>query len=54
MAVGPRNVETAYAVLSRLGMRVIEADVGGELGRNVVFVTDTGEVYRRYLEKPVP
>lgn len=54
VAVGARNAETAYAVLNRLGIRISGADVGGDRGRNVVYVTDTGEVFRSYLNKPAP
>ena len=50
MSVGRRNVETAFAVLSELGLRVAASNVGGEAGRKIVFSTSTGEIFVKILQ----
>lgn len=49
MSVGRRNVETAFATLSELGLRVAASNVGGERGRKIVFSSSTGEIFVRML-----
>ena len=49
--VGTKNVQAAYNVLSDRGLRVVSADVGGAVGRKLVFFTGTGELYISYLTK---
>jgi len=41
---GPRNVEIARAVLKKKGISVISEDVGGTMGRKILFDTHTGHV----------
>ncbi|KHK00655.1 chemotaxis protein CheD [Desulfovibrio sp. TomC] len=53
MSVGRRNVETAFATLSDLGLRVAASNVGGEAGRKIVFSTSTGEIFVRMLNNGV-
>jgi len=48
-SVGRRNVETAFAVLDSLGLRVAASNVGGERGRKIVFASGTGEIFVRLL-----
>lgn len=49
MSVGRRNVETAFATLANLGLRVAASNVGGERGRKIIFSTSTGEIFVRLL-----
>ena len=49
MSVGRRNVETAFATLADLGLRVAASNVGGERGRKIVFSSSTGEIFVRLL-----
>jgi chemotaxis protein CheD len=50
ISVGRKNVETAFATLSDLGLRVTASNVGGEAGRKIVFSTSTGEIFVRMLK----
>ena len=49
ISVGRKNVETAFATLSELGLRVAASNVGGVAGRKIVFSTSTGEIFVRML-----
>ena len=49
MSVGRRNVETAFATLADLGLRVAASNVGGERGRKIVYASSTGEIFVRML-----
>lgn len=49
ISVGRKNVETAFATLSELGLRVAASNVGGMAGRKIVFSTSTGEIFVRML-----
>lgn len=40
--LGVRNVEAARSVLKRKGILIISEDVGGTMGRKIVFDTETG------------
>lgn len=51
--VGRRNVESAFATLDRLGMRVSASSVGGTMGRKLVFRTDTGEAFVKRINSPL-
>lgn len=42
--LGARNVEAARKVLSRKGIAITSEDVGGSLGRKILFHTDTGQL----------
>ena len=42
--VGLANVEAARKILGRKGIRVYSEDVGGHLGRKIIFDTGTGHV----------
>ncbi|TVM36496.1 chemotaxis protein CheD [Oceanidesulfovibrio marinus] len=48
--VGPRNVEAAREVLAKRGLRIAAEDVGGVLGRKVLFLTHTGGVWVKKLD----
>jgi chemotaxis protein CheD len=47
--VGRRNVTQAFVTLESLGVRVAASSVGGSRGRKLIFRTDTGEVYMRFV-----
>ena len=51
--VGRRNVESAFATLDRLGMRVNASSVGGTMGRTLIFRTDTGEAFVKRINSPL-
>ena len=42
--LGARNVEVARAVLVRKGMKITSEEVGGTVGRKILFHTDTGQL----------
>jgi chemotaxis protein CheD len=42
--VGKENVRVAKKILAREQVRIVSEDVGGEIGRKVVFNTDTNEI----------
>ena len=47
--VGSMNVEMARKVLEKHGLRLKSFDVGGNLGRKILFDTQTGEVWMKRL-----
>lgn len=49
MYVGRKNVETAYEVCKRAGMKICAEDVGGSFSRKLHFYSSTGEVYLKYV-----
>jgi chemotaxis protein CheD len=42
-SVGPRNVEVARSVLEEFRIPLITEDIGGRMGRKILFDTATGE-----------
>lgn len=42
---GANNIITAYETLAKHNIKIVASDVGGETGRNLIFVSDTGEVF---------
>lgn len=42
--VGLKNVKMAREILKRRGIRIFSEDVGGHLGRKIIFDTETGHV----------
>lgn len=49
--IGMRNVLTAYDILRENNIPIISQSVKGQLGRKIIFLTDTGEVYHKVLTK---
>jgi chemotaxis protein CheD len=41
---GSRNIEVARQYLNRKGVKIVSEDVGGSLGRKIVFDTGSGQV----------
>ncbi len=42
---GPTNIRVAFAILTTHKIKILASDVGGNKGRNLAFITDTGEVF---------
>lgn len=42
---GANNIMTAYEVLAANNIKIAASDVGGNTGRKLVFISNTGEVY---------
>ena len=49
IGVGLKNVRAALDTLSRLGIRVSAVNVGGRIGRKLLFLPHSGEVYVKKL-----
>jgi len=47
ITVGERNIELAWDLLAQNDVPIISSDVGGKLGRKLVFNSGTGEVMMR-------
>jgi chemotaxis protein CheD len=43
-SVGKENINTAHRLIAQHGLRLRSSDVGGAVGRKIVFQTDTGSV----------
>ncbi len=50
-SVGPKNIQTAEEELAKRRMPIAARDVGGLLGRKVLFLTHTGGVWVKRLGK---
>ncbi|SDB01773.1 chemotaxis protein CheD [Desulfonatronum thiosulfatophilum] len=50
-SVGRRNVRTAIVELEKTGLRIMASDVGGTLGRKLYFLSDTGEVWVKRIQR---
>ena len=49
--IGKANVKKAREVLAELGLAIKNADVGGDTGRQLIFNTQTGDVWIKRLTK---
>lgn len=49
--IGERNIEMAKMMLKNYGIPIVSSCVGGRRGRKILFITDTGEVRHKYLDK---
>ncbi len=47
LAVGERNVELAFKTLEEMKIKIVSQDVGGGMGRKLIFDTDSGAVFLR-------
>jgi chemotaxis protein CheD len=54
LAIGDRNIELARNLLSEQGIPIISSDVGGQLGRKVIFDTAKGSVLLKRHSKTEP
>lgn len=49
--IGAQNVRSAIATLNRAGYEPMVSDVGGSQGRKLVFHSNTGDVFRKWVKK---
>jgi len=49
--IGAQNVRSAIATLGRAGYEPMVNDVGGSQGRKLVFHSNTGDVFRKWVKK---
>ncbi len=49
--IGRRNVITAYEILKENNIPIISQSVKGQLGRKIIFITNTGVVLHKFLKK---
>lgn len=49
--IGAQNVRVAIATLAEAGYQPMVSDVGGQLGRKLVFYSHTGEVFRKWVKR---
>jgi chemotaxis protein CheD len=49
--MGSQNVAAAMAALATLGLSVSASDTGGSIGRKLLFQTDDGTAWVKFLEK---
>lgn len=51
--IGTRNIEVAQTLLEEKRIPIVSSSVGGKLGRKIEFVTSTGEVRQKYVQKSI-
>lgn len=51
--IGERNIRVAIDILKEQGIPVVAKSVGGKVGRRIEFVTSTGEVRQKYIQKTI-
>ncbi|HOS98506.1 MAG TPA: chemotaxis protein CheD [Deltaproteobacteria bacterium] len=51
LSVGSKNVETAMKTIAEKELKLKAWNVGGNKGRKVIFYTDTGEVFTKFVSK---
>ncbi len=51
--IGLRNIEVAKQLLEEKKIPIVASSVGGKLGRKIEFVTSTGEVRQKYVQKTI-
>lgn len=49
--IGERNIAIAHQALTDLRIKVVSSSTGGNLGRKIQFLTSTGEVRQKMIEK---
>lgn len=52
-SVGRKNVQMAIMELEKAGLRILASDVGGELGRKLYFLTNTGEIWVKRIQRTI-
>jgi chemotaxis protein CheD len=45
VTIGRQNIVTARAMIEREGLRLAASDLGGRLGRKILFYSHTGEIF---------
>ncbi len=51
ISVGPKNIKAAFDVLAAYPLRVLASQVGGVRGRKLMFLTHTGDVFIKIINK---
>ena len=51
--IGTRNIEVAQTLLEEKRIPIVSSSVGGKLGRKIEFITSTGEVRQKYVQKSI-
>ncbi len=54
VSVGSKNVEATMKAIAERGLKLKAWNVGGHKGRKVIFYTDTGEVFTKFVSKVAP
>lgn len=54
VSVGRKNVETAMQIIQNHKLKLKAWNVGGSKGRKVIFYTDTGEVFTKFVSRVDP
>ena len=49
--IGARNIEVARLMLEEKKIPIISSSVGGKLGRKIEYLTSSGEVRQKYVQK---
>lgn len=49
--IGERNIMVARVMLDEKKIPIVSSCTGGKRGRKILFITDTGEVRHKFLEK---
>ncbi len=52
-SVGRKNVQVAIMELDKAGLRIMASDVGGPFGRKLYFLSDTGEVWVKRIQRTI-
>ncbi len=48
---GMKNVQMAFESLARHRIRVVATNVGGSVGRKLLYISGTGDVFVKHLNK---
>jgi len=51
--IGQRNIEMAENILSKMHIPIISSSVGGRFGRKIIFYSESGRVFMKYLNQPL-
>jgi len=51
VSIGSKNIEAAMKFIQKLDLKLKAWNVGGSKGRKLIFYTDTGEVFTKFVEK---
>jgi len=49
ITIGEKNIEVAKDILKESNIRIVSESTGGLSGRKIIYKTDTGEVYHKFL-----
>lgn len=53
MDIGGRNVNMVRQLLSKFSIRIMGEDVGGNVGRTMIFETESGKTYIRTVDRVI-